>query len=217
VPKQDRTRYASQVPLVDSPFNTSVFRSDETNGLELCQMQPSLRLKYVVPLGPRILRAKGDSNALQRLSLEPFCSGALCHFAVSITFARFRSTNIIQYASGKSRRLYGRRQTGETWMGPCFCVQDKPLTQGRTAGEQSQAQLERFFEDWSAPSNTLLINHACPLLRGLSSQRVKDLMNKISALNLLISPRSCRDWRPAHIQSSDLIFEDDTLPSRPSV
>ena len=42
-------------------------------------MQPSLGLKHVLPLGPRVLRAKGESNAFKRLSLEPFCSGALCH------------------------------------------------------------------------------------------------------------------------------------------
>ena len=77
--EQDRTYYAGQVPRIASPFNTLVFRLDEMIGLELRQMQPSLGLKHVPPLGPRVLRAKGESNAFKRLSLEPFCSGALCH------------------------------------------------------------------------------------------------------------------------------------------
>jgi hypothetical protein len=48
-------------------------------GLAFSQMQPSLGLEYVLPLSPRILRAKAETNASQRLNLEPFCSGAHCH------------------------------------------------------------------------------------------------------------------------------------------
>jgi hypothetical protein len=50
--KQDSTWYADQVPRVDSPFNTSVFRSGEMIGSALRQMQPLLGLKYVPPLSP---------------------------------------------------------------------------------------------------------------------------------------------------------------------
>jgi hypothetical protein len=75
---QDRAWYPGQVPRVASPLNTSVFGSDEMLDLELRQMQPLLGLKHVPPLSPRVLRAKGESNAFQRLSLEPLCSGSLC-------------------------------------------------------------------------------------------------------------------------------------------
>jgi hypothetical protein len=94
--KQDGTWYTGQVPRVGSPFNTLVFRSDEMLRLELRQMQPSLGLKYVLPLSPWILRAKRQPNALQRLSLEPFCSRGLCHLPWAPS-TRFRSTNITQY------------------------------------------------------------------------------------------------------------------------
>jgi hypothetical protein len=50
--KHDRTGYAGQMPRVDSPFDTSVFRSDEMIGLALRQMQPALGLKHVMTLSP---------------------------------------------------------------------------------------------------------------------------------------------------------------------
>ena len=64
---------------IDSPFNTLISRLDEMIGLKLRQMKPLLGLKRVPPLGPCVLRAKGESNGLQRLSLEPFCTGTVCH------------------------------------------------------------------------------------------------------------------------------------------
>ena len=76
---QDRAGYADQVPLVESTFNTSVSRLDEMIGLKLRHMKPSLGVKRMPPLGPCVLRAKGESNGLQRLSLEPFCTGTVCH------------------------------------------------------------------------------------------------------------------------------------------
>jgi hypothetical protein len=48
-------------------------------GLKLRQMKPLLGLKRVPPLSPRVLRAESESNAFQRPSLEPFCTGTVCH------------------------------------------------------------------------------------------------------------------------------------------
>jgi hypothetical protein len=76
---QDRTGYADQVPRVDSPFNALVFRLDKMIGLALRQVKPLLGFKRVAPLTPCVLRAKGESNRLQRLSLEPLCCGTVCH------------------------------------------------------------------------------------------------------------------------------------------
>ena len=77
---QDRAGYGDQVPRIDSPFNTLISRLDEMIGLKLRQMKPLLGLKRVPPLGPCVLRAKGESNGLQRLSLEHSALGpsAIC-------------------------------------------------------------------------------------------------------------------------------------------
>jgi hypothetical protein len=93
--EQNRACDAGQVPRPDSPFNTAVFRPGEMIGLELRQMQPSLGFKNVPRLSPGVFRAKGESNAMQRLSLKPFCSGALCHLM-----------------QGCHRRIYGQQEIG---------------------------------------------------------------------------------------------------------
>jgi hypothetical protein len=93
--KHDRTGYAGQMPRVDSPFDASVFRSDEMIGLALRQMQPALGLKHVMTLSPWILRAKRESYAVECLSLEQFCSwgwhlpGA-CHRRIVSPTANYR-------------------------------------------------------------------------------------------------------------------------------
>jgi hypothetical protein len=93
--EQNRACDAGQVPRPDSPFNTAVFRPGKMIGLELRQMQPSLGFKNVPRLSPGVFRAKGESSAMQRLSLKPFCSGALCHLM-----------------QGCHRRIYGQQEIG---------------------------------------------------------------------------------------------------------
>jgi hypothetical protein len=81
--KQDHTVLRTLVPRGLSPFSASVFGyaavSDVAAHLEFRQPQPSLGLKGVQALNARILRAKSESNALQRLNLEPFSLRAFCH------------------------------------------------------------------------------------------------------------------------------------------
>jgi hypothetical protein len=81
--KQDHACDGAKVPRGHSPLNTSVFGCaavlDDVIKLELRQMQPSSGLKCVKPLNARIRGAKGELDALQRLSLEPICFGGLCH------------------------------------------------------------------------------------------------------------------------------------------
>jgi hypothetical protein len=71
------------VPRDRSAFNASVFRCrailDDVVGLEVRQMEPSLGLKCVQPLDAGVLGAKGEPNALQRLSLKPIRFRGLCH------------------------------------------------------------------------------------------------------------------------------------------
>jgi hypothetical protein len=67
------------VTLRSTPWYSGARPSDEICHLQFRQPQPSLGLKCVQPLDARIFRPKGESNALQRLNLEPFCLRAFCH------------------------------------------------------------------------------------------------------------------------------------------
>jgi hypothetical protein len=83
--EQDHASLRILMPRRRSSLDTSVLRwrlaaiSCDAIPLELRQAQPSFGLKCVEALNARIISPKSKSNALQRLVLEPFYSGAVYH------------------------------------------------------------------------------------------------------------------------------------------
>jgi hypothetical protein len=81
--QQDHTSLGALVPRDCSLLNYSALgcaaARDGIIRLESSQPQPSLGLQRIEPLDARILCAKGECNALERLNLKPFRFGVLGH------------------------------------------------------------------------------------------------------------------------------------------